>query len=159
MSVPDNMPAAESRKPVRLMVVGDSDFASDEYLQMARYLPFYQGGAQMLFNAISWTMEDEALTPVRSKTVAARPINVGSDGAVLALKVVNIVGVAVALHRLRRRPDGRPAHAPARSEAMNKKTLIAARGLRGPGHHRPRHAPPAREGGARRAITRGPSRR
>jgi gliding-associated putative ABC transporter substrate-binding component GldG len=95
MSVPDNMPAAESRKPVRLMVVGDSDFASDEYLQVARYLPFYQGGAQMLFNAVSWTMEDEALTPVRSKTVAARPINVGSDGAVLALKVGNVFGVAV----------------------------------------------------------------
>ncbi len=95
MSVPDNMPAAESRKPVRLMVVGDSDFASDEYLQVARYLPFYQGGAQMLFNAISWTMEDEALTPVRSKTVAARPINVGSDGAVLAVKVGNVFGVAI----------------------------------------------------------------
>jgi gliding-associated putative ABC transporter substrate-binding component GldG len=95
MSVPDNMPAAESRKPVRLMVVGDSDFASDEYLQVARYLPFYQGGAQMLFNAVSWTMEDEALTPVRSKTVAARPINVGSDGAVLAVKVGNVFGVAI----------------------------------------------------------------
>jgi len=95
MSVPDNMPAAESRKPVRLMVVGDSDFASDEYLQVARYLPFYQGGAQMLFNAISWTMEDEALTPVRSKTVAARPISVGSDGQVLALKVANVFGVAI----------------------------------------------------------------
>jgi gliding-associated putative ABC transporter substrate-binding component GldG len=95
MSVPDNMPAAESRKPVRMMVVGDSDFASDEYLQVARYLPFYQGGAQMLFNAVSWTMEDEALTPVRSKTVAARPISVGSDGAVLALKLGNVFGVAI----------------------------------------------------------------
>src|SRR5206468_425617 len=29
------------------------------------------------------------------------------------------------LHRLRRRADGRSAHAPARSEAMNKKTLTA----------------------------------
>jgi ABC-2 type transport system permease protein len=95
MSVPDNMPAAESRKAVRMMVVGDSDFASDEYLQMARYLPFYQGGAQMLFNAVSWTMEDEALTPVRSKTVAARPISVGSDAAVLALKLGNVFGVAI----------------------------------------------------------------
>jgi ABC-2 type transport system permease protein len=93
MSVPDNMPAVESRKPVRMVVVGDSDFASDEYLQVARYLPFYQGGAQMLFNAVSWTMEDEALTPVRSKTVAARPIDVGSDGTVAAVKAINIAGV------------------------------------------------------------------
>ncbi|HLK88859.1 MAG TPA: GldG family protein [Polyangia bacterium] len=90
MSVPDNQPAAESRKPVRLMVVGDSDFASDEYMQLARYFPFYGGGAQMLFNAISWTLEDETLTPVRTKTVAARPIDV-SDGKVMTIKVANVV--------------------------------------------------------------------
>jgi gliding-associated putative ABC transporter substrate-binding component GldG len=92
MSLPD---AAnfESKKPVRLMVVGDSDFASDEYLQISRYLPFYQGGGQMLFNAVSWTMEDESLTPVRSKTVAARPIEVASDGSVVAVKVINVAGV------------------------------------------------------------------
>ena len=40
----------------------------------ARYLPIYQEGAQMLFNAISWAIEDEALTPVRTKTLTARPI-------------------------------------------------------------------------------------
>jgi gliding-associated putative ABC transporter substrate-binding component GldG len=95
MSLPDaqNTPPSESRKPVRLVVVGDSDFASDEYLQLSRYLPFYQGGAQMLFNAISWTMEDEALTPVRSKTVSARPIEIASDGTVAAVKAINIAGV------------------------------------------------------------------
>ncbi len=43
-------------------------------LQMSRFIPIYQGGAQLLFNAISWTLEDEALTPVRTKTVAAHPI-------------------------------------------------------------------------------------
>jgi hypothetical protein len=75
------------------MVVGDSDFASDEYLQISRYLPFYGGGGQMLFNAISWTLEDEALTPVRGKTVTARPIEVASDGSVVAVKVINIAGV------------------------------------------------------------------
>jgi len=94
MSMPDpqNTPPSESRKPVRMVVVGDSDFASDEYLQLSRYIPFYQGGAQMLFNAISWTMEDEALTPVRSKTVSARPIEIASDGTVTAVKLVNIAG-------------------------------------------------------------------
>lgn len=111
MSLPadQNQTPSESKKPVRLVVVGDSDFASDEYLQLARYLPFYQGGAQMLFNAISWTMEDEALTPVRSKTVAARPIEVASDGTVAAVKLVNIAGVpalfigfGIARWRLRR---------------------------------------------------------
>jgi gliding-associated putative ABC transporter substrate-binding component GldG len=111
MSTPDapGQPPSESKKPVRLMVVGDSDFASDEYLQMARYIPLYQGGAQMLFNGISWTMEDEALTPVRTKTLNARPIQVESDGAVTAAKAINIAGVPLAFigfgllrYRLRR---------------------------------------------------------
>jgi ABC-2 type transport system permease protein len=112
MSLPDaqNAPPSESKKPVRVVVVGDSDFASDEYLQLARYLPFYQGGAQMLFNAISWTMEDEALTPVRTKTVSSRPIDdISSDGTVWAVKAANIVGVpllfigfGIARWRLRR---------------------------------------------------------
>jgi ABC-type uncharacterized transport system involved in gliding motility auxiliary subunit len=95
MSVPDPTGAAlsESKKPVRLVVFGDSDFASDEYLQMSRFLPIYQSGAQLLFNAISWTLEDEALTPVRTKTVAARPIQIESDKKVAALKAINIAGV------------------------------------------------------------------
>jgi gliding-associated putative ABC transporter substrate-binding component GldG len=93
MPEPQNTPPSESRKPVRMVVVGDSDFASDEYLQLSRYIPFYQGGAQMLFNAIGWTMEDEALTPVRSKTVSARPIEIASDGTVTAVKAINIAGV------------------------------------------------------------------
>jgi hypothetical protein len=98
MSVPDtaNAPLNESKKPVRLVVFGDSDFASDEYLQMSRFIPFYQGGAQLLFNAISWTLEDEALTPVRTKTVAARPIKQVEDHKVTALKAINIAGVPLA---------------------------------------------------------------
>ena len=59
MSAPDEPRRADSKQPVRLVVMGDSDFANDEYLQFARYLPFYQGGAQMLFNAIGWALEDE----------------------------------------------------------------------------------------------------
>ncbi len=89
-------PGAESKKPVRMMVIGDSDFANDEYLQFARYLPFYQGGAQLLFNAISWTLEDEALTPVRTKNVAVRPINVESDAKIAAIKVINVACVPLA---------------------------------------------------------------
>jgi hypothetical protein len=40
--------------------------------------------------------EDEALTPVRTKTLAARPIQVESDGAVTAIKAINIAGVPLA---------------------------------------------------------------
>jgi gliding-associated putative ABC transporter substrate-binding component GldG len=89
-------PGTESKKPVRLVVVGDSDFANDEFLQFARYLPFYQGGGQMLFNAIGWTLEDETLTPVRTKNVGVRPITVESDAKVAAIKVINIACVPLA---------------------------------------------------------------
>ena len=43
MSAPDqaNAPPSESKKPVRLLVVGDSDFASEDYLQIGRYIPIY----------------------------------------------------------------------------------------------------------------------
>jgi gliding-associated putative ABC transporter substrate-binding component GldG len=89
-------PGADSKQPVRLVVVGDSDFANDEYLQFARYLPFYQGGAQMLFNAISWALEDETLTPVRTKNIGVRPITVDSDAKVALVKVINIACVPLA---------------------------------------------------------------
>ncbi len=95
MSQPDvpGQAPSESKKPVRLLVVGDSDFASDEYLQLSRYFPIYEGGARVLLNAISWMAEDEALTPVRTKTLVARPIQVESAAAVTALKAINVVGV------------------------------------------------------------------
>jgi ABC-type uncharacterized transport system involved in gliding motility auxiliary subunit len=98
MSNPDQPAAApsESKKPVRLLVVGDSDFASEDYLQLGRYLPIYQEGGQMLFNAMGWATEDEALTPVRTKTLTARPIQIESPGTALALQVVNIAGVPAA---------------------------------------------------------------
>ena len=59
-------------------------------MQMARFLPIYQGGAQVLFNAISWTIEDEALTPVRTKTVGSHPIEITSDQTVVVAKTLNL---------------------------------------------------------------------
>ncbi|HEX3697280.1 MAG TPA: GldG family protein [Polyangia bacterium] len=97
MSTPPDpsLTPSESVKPVRLMVVGDSDFASDEYVQLARYMQLYQNGAQLLFNAISWTLEDEALTPVRAKTITARPIQIESEQKVALAKWGNIFGLPV----------------------------------------------------------------
>jgi len=88
-------PEAESKKPVRLLVMGDSDFASDEYFPLSRFLQIYGNGAQLLLNAIGWTMEDEALTPVRAKTMTSRPIKVDSDRNVVLIKAGNIAGVPV----------------------------------------------------------------
>jgi gliding-associated putative ABC transporter substrate-binding component GldG len=92
MSEP-NAPAAESKKPVRLVVIGDSDFANDEYLQAARFVPAYQNGAQLLFNAISWVVEDETLTAVRTKSVSSRPLRPDADAKAGLYKAVNVAGV------------------------------------------------------------------
>jgi ABC-type uncharacterized transport system involved in gliding motility auxiliary subunit len=89
-------PLTESVKPVRLVMMGDSDFAHDEYVQLARFLPFYGAGAQLLFNAISWTIEDESLTPLRSKTLNPRPIKVASEGVATALQYGNVLGLPIA---------------------------------------------------------------
>jgi len=98
MSSPDQpaTPPSESRKPVRLLVVGDSDFASEEYLRIGQYLPIYQEGGTLLFNAMGWATEDEALTPVRTKTLTQRPLEVGSPGTILALQMINVAGVPAA---------------------------------------------------------------
>ena len=88
--------SGDSKKKVRLMVVGDSDFASDEYFPMSRYLPIYGNGAQFLLNALGWVLEDEALTPVRAKTVTSRPIQLDPDQKVTAIKAFNIVGIPLA---------------------------------------------------------------
>jgi ABC-type uncharacterized transport system involved in gliding motility auxiliary subunit len=95
MSNPDQpgAPPSQSRKAVRLVVVGDSDFANDEYLQSARFVPAYQNGAQMLFNAISWTVEDETLTAVRTKSVSSRPLRPDADEKAGLYKTVNVAGV------------------------------------------------------------------
>ena len=89
-------PATESKKPVRMVVIGDSDFAKDEYMQLARMgLNYYGAGAQLLFNAISWTVEDEALAPLRAKTIIPRPIKV-SEASATALQWGNILGLPLA---------------------------------------------------------------
>ena len=96
-------------RKMRLVVFGDSDFASDEYVQLARMFQVYQAGAEMLFNAIGWTVEDEALTPLRAKTMQARPIKLSSDKSGWVLMAANLLGVpllfigfGVVLWRVRR---------------------------------------------------------
>ena len=86
----------DSKKNVRLVVMGDSDFVSDEYFQMSRYLPIYANGAQFLLGAIAWALEDEALAPVRAKTVTSRPIQLDPDQKVAAIKAFNILGIPLA---------------------------------------------------------------
>ena len=95
MSSAEKLPASESQKPVRLVVIGDSDFASDDYVQLARAFPVYEAGAFLLHNAIGWTVEDEALIPLRSKSMGNRPLKAVSEAKASTLKWVNILGLPV----------------------------------------------------------------
>jgi gliding-associated putative ABC transporter substrate-binding component GldG len=92
----DKAPLAESQKPVRLVVLGDAAFASDEWTQLARFMPVYAAGAQLLYNAIGWTVEDEALIPLRSKNMDSRQIAPTSEGKSKAVQWANVLGLPLA---------------------------------------------------------------
>jgi hypothetical protein len=92
----DKAALAESQKPVRLLVMGNAAFATDEWTQLARFMPVYAAGAQMLYNAIGWTVEDEALIPLRSKNMDSRQIAAASDGKASALQWANVLGLPLA---------------------------------------------------------------
>jgi gliding-associated putative ABC transporter substrate-binding component GldG len=89
----NKQPLGESQKPVRLVVVGNAAFANDEWTQLARFLPVYAAGAQLLYNAIGWTVEDEALIPMRSKTMDSRQIPAVSEAKASAVQWANILGL------------------------------------------------------------------
>ncbi len=96
VSTDDKQPLAASAKPVRLVVVGNAAFCTDEWTQLARFLPVYASGAQLLYNAIGWTVEDEALIPLRSKTMDARQIPAVSERKATLIQWANILGLPVA---------------------------------------------------------------
>jgi len=91
----DKQPLGESQKPVRLVVIGSAAFATDEWTQLARFLPVYAAGAQLLYNAIGWTVEDEALIPLRSKTMDSRQIGTVSENRARLVQWANVLGLPV----------------------------------------------------------------
>ncbi|MBN2573798.1 MAG: GldG family protein [Deltaproteobacteria bacterium] len=92
----EKKPLAETEKPVRLVVIGNAAFASDEWSQLARFMPVFAAGAQLLYNAIGWTVEDEALIPLRSKTMDSRALPAMSERKATVIRWVNILGLPVA---------------------------------------------------------------
>ena len=92
----DKQPLAETEKPVRLLVMGDAAFASDDWTQLARFMPVYGAGAQLLYNAIGWTVEDEALIPLRSKNMDSRQLAVASETKASVVEWANVLGLPLA---------------------------------------------------------------
>ena len=98
VSAGDKLPLAETAKPVRMVVIGNAAFASDDWTQLAQHplLRLYGNGAQMLYNAISWIGEDEALVPLRAKGNDIRQIEAVSEGKASAIQWMNILGLPFA---------------------------------------------------------------
>jgi gliding-associated putative ABC transporter substrate-binding component GldG len=93
MSTPesgDKAPSGESRGPVRLVVIGDSDFASDEFLHGSREIAMLNGN--FFLNIVDWLVQDEALVPVRSKGVTQRPLAF-EESTPLKIKIVSMAGL------------------------------------------------------------------
>jgi ABC-type uncharacterized transport system involved in gliding motility auxiliary subunit len=92
-----------STRPVRLVIVGGSDFVSDRYMQLLRSFPIYAGGAQLLLNAVDWALEDDALTALRANVLKARPLRIdpagdgGGADLVALLTWGNVVGLPLAI--------------------------------------------------------------
>ncbi len=87
-------PLDESTGSVRIVVVGDSEFASDMYIgQVGQYVQSYRANVPLFMNIIDFLAQDQALAPVRSKGMTSRPLTVSSAWVPSAIKYGNIVGV------------------------------------------------------------------
>jgi ABC-type uncharacterized transport system involved in gliding motility auxiliary subunit len=89
-------PLNESVGVPRIVVVGDSEFASDEYVRLARMIPNYNANMLFFMNIIDWLAQDETLAPIRAKGVQARPLTYASESTPTVVKYANIVGVPLA---------------------------------------------------------------
>jgi ABC-type uncharacterized transport system involved in gliding motility auxiliary subunit len=92
----DNAPLKESTGEPRLVVIGDSDFVSDEYLRLSRYIPDYQANAIFMFNLLGHLGGDEALKALHNKGMKSRPLTLGSESTPTVVKVANVLGVPLA---------------------------------------------------------------
>jgi gliding-associated putative ABC transporter substrate-binding component GldG len=96
MSTPEGDPErapSESKGPVRLVVIGDSDFGSDEYLRGSRDIARLNG--HFALNVMEWLVQDDALASVRGKGITERPLHV-EEGTPTKVKVTNMLGLPLA---------------------------------------------------------------
>lgn len=84
-SATDSEMLRESKDQSQILIVADSDFIADDYLQR-----FPQNGVFFL-NAVDYLTLDSDLINIRSKSVAERPIKETSDNAKTWIKIINII--------------------------------------------------------------------
>jgi len=86
-----NGAGSKSSGRARLFVMASSNFVSDEYIRLGQHplLMSYDLGRHVLFNSISWAVEDKTLAPLRQKSITARPLKITEDTPVTLLKLLN----------------------------------------------------------------------
>jgi len=91
--------SAAAARSVRLVVVGGSSLVADRYMSLMRAFPIYAGGAELFLNAVSWSLEDDALTALRAHVLRARPLDIDGDAGDRAalLRWGNIAGLPVVI--------------------------------------------------------------
>lgn len=68
----------------RIVVVGDGEFVQDQYLGQRDNINFAN-------NIVDWLIDDIGLTQIRSRTIAAKPLEEISSDAKTVLKYINLV--------------------------------------------------------------------
>ena len=79
--------------PARLVVVGSSSFASDDYVRFGQRLPIYTSNIVFFMGIVDFVARDDGLAPLRSKGMTARPLTIKSDATPTLVKLSNVVGV------------------------------------------------------------------
>ena len=89
----------EAKPSARVIVVSDSDFISDQYVNLGLRsgLQLYVANLAFVLNAIDWLAQDEALAQVRNKGMQSRPLDQISEGKATVIKAANIVGLPLLL--------------------------------------------------------------
>jgi len=90
---------AEAKPTARMVVVSDSDFISDQYVNLGLRsgLQLYVANLAFVLNVIDWLAQDEALAQVRNKGMQSRPLEQISEAKVTVIKAANIVGLPLLL--------------------------------------------------------------
>lgn len=82
----------EAAESARLVVVGDSDFISDQFVGTGARagLRDYLANLVYVMNIVDWLAQDDALATVRKKGMQSRPLDQVAENMVTAVKVLNI---------------------------------------------------------------------
>ncbi len=86
---------AESPASARLVVIGDSDFISDQFVSLGLRsgLQLYVASLAYVLNAVDWLVQDEALAAVRNKGMQNRPLDQVKGSSATLIKAANIGGL------------------------------------------------------------------